>query len=616
MAKNKGKNRARKHNAKKRINEQAVNKSVEMIEEASMDQLETELEHQTEDNSVVEDQLEAEVGNEATEESIVEAEREVADEPIVEAADETAVENKPKTKPANKAKDKSAAKAESTSEDKSEKKAKPGKKPMTRVKMGERAAKAKYEAAKKRSVEWKKRRHLKQRITLAAFAVLLLVGGGVAFALNWEGSTDDGLLVEAPIETLPPATAAPTTPEVTEAPEAPTETPTEPEEDDIMLADAEAVRIQFAGDVFLHQGPIDAANTGGGTFDFIPFVTNIAPFVDGDLAIANMVAPVDAHGSNQNVGGLPNFNAPFEILEALQYAGFNHLISANIHSFDAGLSGLHNTIDSFDRAGIDHTGINANAADFNTPTIIDVDGIQVGILSYADGFLGSLPDASLAYAARLFNSTNLNDVPRMAQDIEELRDAGAEVVIVALYWGQQFGNAPTNMQRSIAEELSEAGADVIMGQRSHTVHPVEWHYRADGSRTLIMYSLGNFIADQTRLFGPGASSPEEVTYTGWNDAASANFAGRTQFGMLVTLEVERDENGEIVLGTVDVLPTLAMRDFTGNTLGSANDVSVLPLIDGEIPAFVTDESIRNWGRMAYDHVVSIVGEEIVNTTRE
>jgi len=54
-----------------------------------------------------------------------------------------------------------------------------------------------------------------------------------------------------------------------------------------------------------------------------------------------------------------------------------------------------------------------------------------------------------------------------------------------------------------------------------------------------------------------------------------------------------------------------MRDFSGNTLGIVDGVSVMPLIDGELPEFVMDEELRQWGRVAYEHVVSIVGEEFI-----
>jgi len=184
----------------------------------------------------------------------------------------------------------------------------------------------------------------------------------------------------------------------------------------------------------------------------------------------------------------------------------------------------------------------------------------------------------------------MDDVPAMGEDIASLRRAGAEVVIVSLHWGAEYVDAPTEMQRQIARGLSDLGADVIMGNHAHVVQPIEWHEREDGGRSLIIYSLGNFLADQTRMTTPIA---------------------RTQFGKLVSLQVIREPDGTIRLGACEVLPTLCMRDISGNTLGIVNGISVLPLIDGELPDFVTNADLRAWGRQAYEHVVRIVGEEFI-----
>jgi len=361
-------------------------------------------------------------------------------------------------------------------------------------------------------------------------------------------------------------------------------------------SDETRIRLQFAGDVFIHQGPIDVARTGENTFDFNPFLQHIAPFIDGDFVMANMESPVDAFGGNQSVAGWPYFNAPFEVLEALRNAGFNHLSSANNHAFDKGFEGLLNTVGSFERAGIAHTGLSVDMEDFNTPTIIDVNGIQVGVLAYTDvinhqGF-ALMPSDVIPFAVRQFRSYNLDDMPRMATDIADLREAGAELVVVSLHWGAEYVDAPTETQRLIAAELSEAGADVIMGHHSKTVQPLEWHYREDGSRALVMYSLGNFMVDQTRL-----EVPEP----------------RTQYGMLVSLEVTRGLEGEINLTATDALPTLIMRDFTGDTLGTVDGVAILPIFDGAVPDFVNDEEVRAWGGRAYDHVVNIVGRQWITT---
>jgi len=455
------------------------------------------------------------------------------------------------------------------------------------------ATRARYNA-------WKRRKLLK--LAAISIGILIVLGSVVAFGLRLgDDDNGNGVIVNGTVTNEPTLNQDP---DINTDPSN-EEEGTRPSDE---LESTTTIRLQFAGDIFLHQGPMAAARISERTYDFRPFFTHIKPFIDADLAIANMEVPVDAFGDNLHLASFPLFNSPFEILDGLQYAGFNHLISANNHSFDKGFEGLLNTINSFERAGIAHTGMNANWDDFHTPTIIDVNGINVGILSYTDSVNGqewSVPEASRAYAVRRFRSHTTEDVAQITQDMNELRTAGAELVIVALHWGAEYGDAPSDMQRMIASELVDAGADIIMGKHSHTVHPVRWHYRSDGSRGFIMYSLGNFLADQTRLTSPSVHAQITEAWT------HHQFIGRTQFGMLVSIEATRQADGQIELETAHILPTLCMRDFTGNTLGSADDVTILPLVNGEAPDFVIEEDIRLWGRTAYEHVANIVGSGFI-----
>ena len=362
----------------------------------------------------------------------------------------------------------------------------------------------------------------------------------------------------------------------------------EPEIEPEPLPEPIEIRIQFAGDILLHTGPIGGARTGANTYDFRPFLSNIRPFVDGDLALANMESPVDALGNNHDISSWPLFNAPFEILEGLRYAGFNHLIFANNHTLDRRWDGMLNTLANFELVGFSWTGAYATRECSFVPTIIDVNGIMVGVLAYTDSLNGLdnwVPEEMRPYAVPRFRSHVIDDVPRLAEDISNIREYGAEFVIVSLHWGAEYVDHPTNMQRQIAEALVESGADVIMGHHSHTVQPVEWFYREDGTRGLIIYSLGNFMADQIGLNPP---------------------VPRTQYGMLVSVNVIKSPYGVVSINSAEVLPTVFIRD-RARVLGPLNNL--LPLVNGEVPDFITDEPIRAWGRSSYAHVTSLIDPE-------
>lgn len=376
------------------------------------------------------------------------------------------------------------------------------------------------------------------------------------------------------------------------------------------------VKIQFAGDILLHANPVKYAKTGEATYDFKPYLEAIKPYINGDLAICNMETPVDVNGGNTGLSGYPTFNAPYEILEALQYAGFNHLLTANNHSFDKGAPGLEATLENISKAGLSSTGTYADEEAFNTPTVLDVEGLKVGIVAYTyavNGLESTVPKDRLPYLIRRFHDGSLNDLPRMTEDIATLREAGAELVIVALHWGAEYVDKPTQTQRDIAQGLCEAGADVILGGHSHCVQPMEWvevEREGETVRCLVMYSLGNFLSDQLAMDVPKL---------------------KTQYGMLVSLNVKKTPKGVVTLEECSALPTLFYRERGTPPEGGYN-YSLLPLAGygaddeseqsaAQLPQSDPDigggdtplpsNDAWEWGREAYQHVLNIVGDEFV-----
>jgi AmmeMemoRadiSam system protein B len=92
-----------------------------------------------------------------------------------------------------------------------------------------------------------------------------------------------------------------------------------------------------------------------------------------------------------------------------------------------------------------------------------------------------------------------NELGRRVEDfalevakIKELK-AKYDQVVVHVHWGYEFATEPSVEQRQIAKMLVDAGADVIIGHHPHVIQPVERY-----KNSLIFYSLGNFIFDQTQ----------------------------------------------------------------------------------------------------------------------
>ena len=103
------------------------------------------------------------------------------------------------------------------------------------------------------------------------------------------------------------------------------------------------------------------------------------------------------------------------------------------------------------------------------------------------------------------------DRERIAADVKATREKGAELVAVAMHWGEEYVLLPVGSQRKLADYLVSLGVDMIIGGHPHVVQPFEMRRNpVTGRNVLVTYSLGNFISNmKTRDTRGGALA--EVT---------------------------------------------------------------------------------------------------------
>lgn len=92
--------------------------------------------------------------------------------------------------------------------------------------------------------------------------------------------------------------------------------------------------------------------------------------------------------------------------------------------------------------------------------------------------------------------TKLN--PDVLEDIRAAKEL-AEIVIVFPHWGIEYQTKPSSYQQAWAQDMADAGADLIIGTHPHVCQPAEWITAEDGSRCLCYYSLGNYVSTQRDL---------------------------------------------------------------------------------------------------------------------
>ncbi len=357
----------------------------------------------------------------------------------------------------------------------------------------------------------------------------------------------------------------------------------------------------FVGDILMMTSQITGAKTASG-YDFTrSFEPMRALFESVDAMCGNYEGtfaggsagytmpratqepPTEANPS-PTLPPFQSFNAPDELAFHLKALGFDALTTANNHCLDRGRDGLFRTIEVIRAAGLLQTGTFASEEARQTPLVIDVNGIRVGLVAATqsvnsnDGLLGK---AGKFAVARLFDANH-----RVKNDIAACHAAGAEFIIVCAHWGNEFETKPNAQQKRAAKTLIQWGADAIIGSHPHVVQPMEYvAEERDGApvNAFVAWSLGNFISNM---------SPSPMDY-----------------GLYVRLTLVRDENGAVVLKEAAYLPVYCAKQklSTGERLHQT-----LPCY--EDAALVTafeppDEALLRNVKKAREHVIKVCGTD-------
>ncbi len=116
--------------------------------------------------------------------------------------------------------------------------------------------------------------------------------------------------------------------------------------------------------------------------------------------------------------------------------------------------------------------------------IMEKNGITYTILSYTTTTNGLSRPKGKEYLV------NVYDPEQVKKDVERLRNK-VDLLMVAMHWGVEYTHEPVEEQKEIAAYLSSLGVDIIIGSHPHVIQPVDFI-----GNTMVIYSLGNFIASQ------------------------------------------------------------------------------------------------------------------------
>ena len=303
------------------------------------------------------------------------------------------------------------------------------------------------------------------------------------------------------------------------------------------IAAERPVKVTFVGDVMC-QGPmLEPYRTASG-WDFSGIFAGVKGlFAESDYVIANLETPL-APDDQDLTHARWEFCSPKAFAQAVKDAGIDFVFTANNHCLDRGPAGIARTVAALDAVGLPHTGTFATKAAAETPTIIDVKGFKLGLLSYTYGsnafsnhqylddsnrFMVNLfqqqevsePLARAWYANRnspdgrkyeemektrrpenltlpVYERQEAHDAERarLKADVARMKAAKPDFTVMSMHTGGQYNPVATKYTKELTSFLFGCGVDIISGTHEHVVHAGE--FGGIDQNRLATYSLGNF----------------------------------------------------------------------------------------------------------------------------
>jgi len=343
--------------------------------------------------------------------------------------------------------------------------------------------------------------------------------------------------------------------------------------------DMAQVSFAVAGDVIPHE-PVRAAAAaaGEGSQGWGALLSEVSDVFRGaDFGFVNLetpVAPAHSHGSKPFM-----FDAPVALPEALKANGIKIVSFANNHVMDQGWAGFAETREHLREIGLLFAGSGDTAGQTFQPVIVETNGIKVGWLGMTRWLNGNRnPDAPDQPHVNFFPYPNESGGAPGADEATVLAAVKAaraqcDFLVVAVHWGIEYATAPRPEDVDLAHKMLEAGASVIVGGHPHVLQQVETYRTQDGRDTVIFYSLGNFISNQSRTYVEGLM-PE-----------SNGDPRDSMIGLFAAVRRDYGPAGvRVELGHVGILPAWEENNRNDVAAGRTKIPVIRPvLIDRELP---------------------------------
>lgn len=338
------------------------------------------------------------------------------------------------------------------------------------------------------------------------------------------------------------------------------------------------MKITFTGDILIYESQDKFCRTKCGKYDYRRIFKQVKPILDESDYVVGSFETTTAGSYSRYTHSAISFNTPDDILQALKWAGFDLLTTANNHCFDRGFDGHRRTIEKINENGLEYTGTRLSR-DESPYLIKNFGNTKIAFISYTYGTNSTVNDYIIPPGKEyLVNLTRPQDLPikrplwkRIARVMllplirrkpknniigdsvssEELTNNrndlyekemldiilsaknDADIVVFCLHSGGQFNAEVEGYTKHLFDLIANAGVNVIVCNHAHTILPIYYH-----KGCLIASALGNFS------FAPGEGY--------WVDGVMADYSA------LLNLEIKDKK-----ISSYDISFCKCIRDETG-----------------------------------------------------
>ncbi|MCF0145682.1 MAG: CapA family protein [Eubacterium sp.] len=358
------------------------------------------------------------------------------------------------------------------------------------------------------------------------------------------------------------------------------------------------ITIDCTGSMIMHDPILYTLKQTDDVYDFSPVFQYIKPYYDkADYTTCEMEGAVTLNP--WEVTGVTLFRLPPEFIDTVADCGIDLQLLSSNHVYDSFGDGLVSTMDYYDKMNYAYTGIRR---DETSPRwyIADIKGIKVGFFDYTFQTTGNGTYINAIKVdeqdAKKINSFNPEELTPFFEEadtvVSELKQAGADFIISCIHWGLEYYTEPVEYQIEIAQHLCDSGVNALIGGHPHCLESVDVLESADGKNKMFCaYSVGNALSNQL----------EEYMYMDMP-------GGYTEDGVILTLQLTKDETGKVSMTGVDAMGTWVYGKIVeGQTW--PQEFRILPLDDVDSLEKLTGiKGISKDAEKASERVEEVIGE--------